>query len=223
MNKYTPTGYSEEIRIKRHAVSADESFQEACRRVAVDIARVEKVESQKLYSEQFEEILSDNLFSCGGRIWYNAGRNRPNLLNCFVVPCASDSREGWGQLMSDFTIISSTGGGVGINFSPIRPNGSPISSNGGVASGPVSLMSIIDKIADVIKGGGGRRAACMFALHYRHPDIMEFLDKKLNLKELPNANTSILIDEDFIQAVKDNAEIQTEFAGKLGIKYNAQT
>lgn len=221
MDKYVPADFAEEIRKLRYASDENETFDGSCERVASEIAKIENKEKKGECEQDFYDILSQNLFSPGGRIWFGAGKNRAGLLNCYVVPTV-DSREGWGQLMANFTAISGTGGGVGMNFSTIRPNGSLISSSGGTASGPVSLMSIIDKIAEVIKGGGGRRAACLFALSYKHPDVFEFLDKKLNLAALTNANVSILIDEDFIEAVRKDEEIQTEFAGKPGMKYSAK-
>ena len=80
----------------------------------------------------------------GGRIWYGSGRAKGQLLNCFVVP-TDDSREGWGQTVKDMLIISGTGGGVGTNYSPIRPRGTAIKGTGGEATGAVSLMEIINQ------------------------------------------------------------------------------
>ena len=81
-----------------------------------------------------------------------------------------DSREGWGKTVSDMLIISGTGGGVGMNFTPIRPRGTSIKGTGGVATGAVSLMEVINQTGEVIKCGGGRRRAFMLFLPYNHGD-----------------------------------------------------
>tara|TARA_R110001592_G_scaffold259879_8_gene524051 strand:- start:4601 stop:6205 length:1605 start_codon:yes stop_codon:yes gene_type:complete len=90
-------------------------------------------------------------------------------------------------------VISGTGGGVGINFSPIRPRGTPIRGTGGQATGAVSLMEVINQTGEVIKAGGGRRTALMQCLRYDHADIMEFLSKKFNRFEMTRDNVSDLL------------------------------
>ena len=114
---------------------------------------------------------------------HGGGRAKGQLLNCFVVPTA-DSREGWAKAVSDMLIISGTGGGVGMNFSPIRPRGTPIRGTGGEATGAVSLMEVINQTGEVIKAGGGRRTALMMCLRYDHADILEFMNRKFNKLDL---------------------------------------
>ena len=135
------------------------------------------------WAERFTEVMSHNRFIPGGRIWYGSGRAKGQLLNCFVVPTA-DSREGWAKAVSDMLIISGTGGGVGMNFSPIRPRGTPIQGTGGEATGAVSLMEVINQTGEVIKAGGGRRTALMMCLRYDHADILEFMNRKFNRLDL---------------------------------------
>lgn len=128
--------------------------------------------------------------------------------NCYVIP-TSDSREGWGKTVSDTIIISGTGGGVGINFSPTRPRGTPIRGTGGIATGAVSEMEMVNSVGNVIKAGGGRRVALMFALSLSHGDVLEFMDKKLDRNELNNANVSVVFDDDpetFFRLVRDDAD-----------------
>jgi ribonucleoside-diphosphate reductase alpha chain len=145
------------------------------------------------------------------------------MLNCFVVkPENFDSREGWAKVIGDVIQISGQGGGVGINFSEIRPRGSEIKGTGGQSSGSVSLMNIVNAAAEEIRGGGSRRAALLMALEYNHPDILEFLNAKLDLKKLNNANISVIINDDFINAVKENKTITTEFGGKNYTTYPAR-
>lgn len=137
--------------------------------------------------------------------------------NCFVVP-THDSREGWGKTTSDVIVISGLMGGVGINVSPIRPRGYDIKGTGGVATGAVSLMQLINGVGDVIVGGGGRRMALMLCLDLDHPDLEEFLKVKLDLNQLNNANISIVIPDDmptdqFVRAVREDGDIALSFNG----------
>lgn len=203
---YQPEGLALQIFQSRHASHETESWTEACERVALHVSNAEQGEARNEWYRKFQAALEDNLFMPGGRIWYGSGRPRGNLLNCFVVP-TSDSREGWGKTVSDTIIISGTGGGVGINFSPTRPRGSKISGTGGTATGAVSEMEMVNSVGDVIKAGGGRRVALMFCLSYNHGDVVEFMDKKLDRDELNNANVSIVFDDDpeqFFRAVRDD-------------------
>ena len=172
---YQPEGFAHTIFTQRYALNNTESWADACERVSNYVAAAENGNRQK-WATRFTEVLQNNLFMPGGRIWYGSGRMKGQLLNCFVVPSV-DSREGWGKTVSDMLIISGTGGGVGINFTPIRPRGTPIRGTGGEATGAVSLMEVINQTGEVIKAGGGRRTALMQCLRYDHADIMEFLNK----------------------------------------------
>lgn len=137
--------------------------------------------------------------------------------NCFVVPTA-DSREGWGTTTHDVIVISGLMGGVGINVSPVRPRGSVIRGTGGVATGAVSLMSLINDVGNVIVGGGGRRMALMLCLDITHPDLEEFLAAKLDLQRLNNANISVVLPpglsgKDFKSLVEEDGDIPLSFNG----------
>jgi ribonucleoside-diphosphate reductase alpha chain len=183
--------FSMRIFKERYALNHDETWEDACRRVARVVAAAENNGKIKECEEVFWNELVNNRFMPGGRIWYGSGRPRGQLLNCFCLP-TSDSREGWGKTVSDSIVVSGMGGGIGINFSPIRPRGSVIRGHSGTATGAVSLMEIINAAGDVIRAGGGRRTALMLCLNHDHPDIPEFLDKKLDLKKLTNANVSVV-------------------------------
>lgn len=214
---YEPKGLALEIFKKRYTLHPEESWGEACIRVANHVAEAENGANVIKYRSEFLDILQQNLFSPGGRIWYGSGRPRGQLLNCFVVGSVEDSREGWGRTVSDMIVITGTGGGAGFNFSPIRPRGTPISGTGGTATGAVSLMEIINSAGEVIKAGGGRRTALMFALNLDHGDLPEFLDKKLDLKQLNNANVSVWFNEspeEFFKKVKKDEQIELKFRGK---------
>lgn len=215
---FEPVGFGKEIFAKRYAIRPDETWPDGCHRVARHVSVAEEGAAAGVWEQAFFEELSENRFMPGGRVWYGSGRAKGQLLNCFVVP-TSDSREGWGKAVSDVIVISGTGGGVGLNFSPIRPRGTPVHGTGGQATGAVSLMEIIDAAGNVLKAGGGRRTALLFALSHNHGDVSEFLDKKLDLKQLTNANVSIAFTdeepEQFFAKVKGDLPHELKFNGRV--------
>ena len=213
---FQPTGFSLQIFQERYAFTPQESFEDACHRVADQMARAELPDKQKAHSDKFFEILSENLFVPGGRIWYNSGRNNPQLLNCFVLNPEKDSREGWGRTASDMITTSMTGGGCGDDFSDVRPRGAKITGQKGEAPGAVELMRLVDACAKPVKNGGQRRVALMFSLDLDHPDIEEFLGAKLAQGELSHANVSVRSKrtKEFIKAIKNDAEWELSWKGK---------
>lgn len=210
--------FAERIYKLRYAFDENESWEAACRRVAAHVSKAEEPNKQTKFEEEFYEELSQGRFMPGGRIWYGAGRNKAQLINCFVLP-SEDSREGWGDLLRNNLIISGTGGGVGINFSPVRPRGTIIAGTGGEATGSVSLMNIVNGVCEEIKAGGGRRSALMFCLNSDHPDILEFLNAKLDLGKINNANISIVFMNEspatFFEKVKADADHHLMWKGKI--------
>lgn len=235
---YQPQGLAETIFNERYASYPGETWGEASKRLANHVAAAESDQDKERVEEEFLEEISTNRFMPGGRIWYGAGRSRSQLLNCFVVPTA-DSREGWGKTISDVIVISGMGGGVGINCSPIRPRGSKINGTGGVATGAVSLMQMINNVGDVIVGGGGRRMALMLDLNITHPDMPEFLDRKLakghkctdclntHGAELTNANVSVILDkrlsaQSLVSKVQNNETFDLVFGNSVSGRVNAK-
>lgn len=221
---FSPEGFALEIFKKRYAAHDNETWEEACERVANHVSNAESGDDRLRYKAEFERVLLDNLFMPGGRIMYGSGRAKGQLLNCFVIP-TEDSREGWGKSVSDSIVISGTGGGVGLNCSPVRPRGLPVAGSGGVATGAVSLMEIINAAGDVIKAGGGRRTALMLCLDVNHGDIEEFLNKKLDLNKLNNANVSVVFNEDpetFFDKVKKDEDFDLVFRSKIVGKVKAR-
>lgn len=215
---YEPTGLARSIFIGRYGIHEQEIFAYggAATRVSYQVASAEVGEAREIYAKAFEEEIAEGRFMPGGRIMYGAGRPKGQLLNCFVVP-TSDSREGWGKTVSDMIVICGTGGGLGVNGSPVRPRGTPIAGSGGVGTGSVSLMEIINSAGEQIKAGGGRRTALMLALNIGHGDIVEFLDAKLDLDRLNNANVSVVFDsdpEDFFASVRAGETFKLTFRGR---------
>lgn len=224
MNYYEPQGLALDIFRKRYAIHENETFAEACDRVAYHIAQAEMGEKISQIRSDFSDVLKRNLFFPGGRIMFGSGRPKGQLLNCFVIP-TSDSREGWGKSTSDMIVISGVGGGLGLNGSPIRPRNSPINGAGGTATGAVSLFHILNAAGDVIKGGGGRRVAMMFALEHDHGDIIEFMDEKLDLNKLNNANVSVVFQKNpevFFDKVRKDEDYDLHHRGKVIGKISAK-
>lgn len=213
---FEPSGLGATINSERYA-HENEEWEDECWRVADAVSRAEENGKQETYKQRFYLQLRRGLFMPGGRIMYGSGRKTQQLLNCFVVPC-HDSIEGWKEVVGNTMIISARSGGVGTNYSPIRPRGYPIGGMGGVATGAVSLMHAVDRVGDIIKDGAGRRTALMMCLDINHPDIEEFMDEKLDQKLLRNANVSVVIPpkistEEFQQLVEEDGEIELEFGG----------
>jgi ribonucleoside-diphosphate reductase alpha chain len=206
LSKYEPTGFALTIFKDRYAIHDNETFDQACLRVAECVAAVECGTKRDEFKSRFYDIMSTNRFSPGGRIWSGAGRAHGHLLNCFVLDI-EDSREGWGEALRSVTIISGTGGGVGLSFAKIRPRGAKIKSTNGRSTGSVSLMRCINAVCNELRSGGNRRSALLFALPYWHPDIPEFLKAKLDENELTNANISVTIDDEFLKLVKNNRDV----------------
>lgn len=225
MDQFRPEGFSKQIFQDRYALTESESWEDACRRVARQMASAETASDKiEKYQDKFYDILVNNMFVPGGRIWYNSGRPNPQLLNCFVLGNDLDSKEGWGQLSYENIVTSMTGGGCGQDFSEIRPRGAPISGHRGTCPGPVEAMRLINAGAKSVRAGGGRRAANMFSLDGTHPDVMEFLDAKLVKGELDMANVSVRFKDTtkFIEAVKADGDWELSWKGQFKKKIRAR-
>lgn len=223
---YQPKGLPEKIFKDRYAIHPEESWENASRRVSNHVASAEDGANREKVAEQFYEEVASNRFMPGGRIWYGSGRPRAQILNCFALR-AGDSRESWGKTISDTLIISGMGGGVGINFSDVRPNGSKVNGTGGVATGPVSLMRMINGVGNELMSGGARRMALMFDLNITHPDMPAFIDEKLDGEKLKNANVSIILDKrvdagTLQRKVKNNDDIELTWGTTHNGKINAK-
>jgi len=215
-NTFEPTDYSLKIFKDRYAFTPEETWQEACLRVSKQMSIAESPDKQKFYQDKFNKILSNNKFVPGGRIWYNSGRNKPQLLNCFVLDPNKDSKEGWGNSAKNMIITSMDGGGCGDDFSDVRPRGATILTQKGECPGPVELMRLIDSCAKPVRAGGQRRVALMFSLDSDHPDINEFLDAKLEKGQLTHANVSVRSKrtKEFIKAVEKDLDWELSWKGK---------
>ena len=203
-----------EVLKKRYFLKDDnrniiETPSELFRRVASCVAKAENNFKSKFNCEDVEEKFYQMMrcleFMPNSPTLMNAGTSLGQLSACFVVP-VEDSMEGIFKALKNMARIHQTGGGTGFSFSSLRPKGDLIASTKGEASGPVSFMSIFDKATGVIVQGGRRRGANMGVLRCDHPDIVEFVEAKIDKKRFVNFNTSIGITDKFMRAVKENKE-----------------
>lgn len=177
------------------------------KRVARAVASVEaKYGDEKVARRvelQFYRAMSCLEFLPNTPTLMNAGTKVGQLSACFVIP-VGDSLSDIFESVKWTAIIHQTGGGTGFNFSHLRPQGDPVKSTGGVASGPVRFMTIFDKTTEVIKQGGKRRGANMGILRVDHPDILEFVVCKSREGFLSNFNISVAVTDEFMEAVRKN-------------------
>ena len=117
-------------------------------------------------------------FIPGGRYLYYAGRKRKFFNNCFLLGTTEDTREQWAKSVHDSTMCLMTGGGIGIDYSVLRPSGAPLGGTGGIASGPIDLMKAINNIGRTVMQGGSRRSAIYASLSCDHDDVLKFLKAK---------------------------------------------
>jgi ribonucleoside-diphosphate reductase alpha chain len=158
-----------------------------------------------LWRQRYYSILSDFRFLPGGRILAGAGTGYDvTLFNCFVMGRIDDSMEGICDSLKEGTLTMQQGGGVGYDFSTLRPAGSLARRVGSMASGPVSFMRVWDSMCATLVSSAYRRGAMMATLRCDHPDIEQFIDAKRDPRELRNFNLSVLVSDDFMQAVQDD-------------------
>ncbi|MCL5666742.1 MAG: adenosylcobalamin-dependent ribonucleoside-diphosphate reductase [Patescibacteria group bacterium] len=174
-------------------------------RVAKHISSAEKTgEKRAEWEEKFKFLMDDWKYTPGGRIYAGSGSSNLSFYNCFVIPNPHDSRNGIFETLRQMAEIMSRGGGVGINVSSLRPRYSYVKGVNGRSSGSVSWASLYSFVTGLIEQGGSRRGALMLILNVWHPDIMDFINAKKEAGKITNANISVGITDDFMQAVKED-------------------
>ncbi len=181
-------------------------------RVAKAIAEAETTEQSRIeWDQNFRWLLADFRFLPGGRILFGAGQSRKStLLNCYVIPVKGDTIEAIFDWCKEAARTYSYGGGVGTDISMLRPRGAPVNNSAVVSTGAVSFMNLFSETTHTI-GQHGRRGALMITLSVDHPDIIDFIKVKRNLAQVRHANISVRITDEFMQAVKNDADFTLRF------------
>jgi ribonucleoside-diphosphate reductase alpha chain len=189
----------------------DKTVEQTWRRVARALAKPEK--DRKLWAERFYEALEGFRFIPAGRILAGAGSGRKvTLFNCFVMGDIPDDMSGIFEHLREAALTMQQGGGIGYDFSSLRPKGAPVRGIGADASGPLSFMDVWDAMCRTIMSAGARRGAMMATLRCDHPDIDDFIAAKSEPGRLRMFNLSVLVTDAFMQAVKEDAAWELEFA-----------
>jgi ribonucleoside-diphosphate reductase alpha chain len=166
------------------------------------------------WRSEFNWLLGDGFsrFIPGGRIISALGSgNNVTCMNCYVIPCPEDSREGIFTRLQEMAELHCKGGGVGCNMSTLRPKHAYVRGVDGRSSGSVSWMELYSFVTGLIIQGGSRRGATMLMLADWHPDVQEFISFKRDMKRCNNANVSVIISDRFMKAVQDDLSWQLRF------------
>lgn len=184
------------------------------RRVAKSLAANEV--DKEYWEEEFYSVLESFQFIPAGRINAGAGTDRNvTLFNCFVMGTIPDSLVGIMDALKDAAVTMQAGGGIGYDFSTLRPQDAPVKGVAATASGPLTFMDVWDSMCRTIMSAGVRRGAMMATMRVDHPDIFKFIDAKRDPNRLRMFNLSVLATDEFMQAVKDNAQFDLRFGGKV--------
>ena len=184
----------------------DATIEDTWQRIANALSDQE-TSDKKFWQQQFYKAMSGFTFLPGGRIQAGCGtHHKVTLFNCFVMGTIEDSMDGIFNALKEGALTMQQGGGVGYDFSTLRPEGMPANVTGRVASGPVSFMHTWDAMCKTVLSSGNRRGAMMATLRCDHPDIELFIDAKKDKTSLRNFNLSVLVTDAFMEAVKQKKE-----------------
>ncbi|MFD1158233.1 adenosylcobalamin-dependent ribonucleoside-diphosphate reductase [Roseovarius aestuarii] len=202
--RYTPS----------NGADGDQSVEDSWRRIARALAAVE--EAPELWEDRFYAALEDFKFLPAGRITSGAGTGRAvTLFNCFVMGTIPDDMSGIFDGLREAALTMQQGGGIGYDFSTIRPKGAEVKGVGADASGPLSFMDVWDAMCRTIMSAGSRRGAMMATMRCDHPDIEEFISAKADAARLRMFNLSVLVTDAFMEAVKADGPWELTFDGKV--------
>ncbi len=179
---YFKNSFAENIFKAKYSQGVNDDWGQLCERVVEDVCGTRWGKDKPLMSqddrEQLVEYMKDFKFVAGGRYLWYAGRGHSYFNNCFLLRAEHDTREEWADLTQRAVSCLMTGGGIGIDYSILRPEGKPLSRTGGLSSGPIPLMQMINEVGRGVMQGGSRRSAIYASLNWLHEDIPTFLKAK---------------------------------------------
>jgi ribonucleoside-diphosphate reductase alpha chain len=221
-----PQAISAEVLREKYAKGDEQSVGDVYRRVALGLAEAELPEQRTVWAERFAQALEQG-FIPAGRIQSAAGTGlAATLINCFVQPVGDsitqleDGHPGIYTALAEAAETMRRGGGVGYDFSRIRPRGAWVGATQSSASGPVSYMRVFDRSCETVESAGARRGAQMGALRCDHPDVEEFIHAK-DRGDLKNFNVSVGVTDAFMQAVRDDGEVELVHRAEPGAAQKA--
>ena len=213
LSNLTAQPISAEVLIEKYSKGDETTIEEVNQRVARALAQAELPEQRALWEQRFAQALAEG-FVPAGRIQSAAGTAlSATLINCFVQPVGdsiAQIEDGYPGIYTALTEAAETmrrGGGVGYDFSRIRPRGAWVGSTQSSASGPVSYMRVFDRSCETVESAGARRGAQMGVLRCDHPDIEEFIHAK-DKGDLKNFNISVGVTDTFMKAVQADGEVE---------------
>ena len=192
----------------------DKTVEDSWHRIAGALASVET--SPETWKPKFFNALSDFKFLPAGRITAGAGTERSvTLFNCFVMGTIPDSMGGIFDMLKEAALTMQQGGGIGYDFTTIRPKGAKVKGVAADASGPLSFMDVWDAMCRTIMSAGSRRGAMMATMRCDHPDILDFITAKRDPARLRMFNVSVLVTDAFMDAVKSDEQWDLLFEGEV--------
>jgi len=188
-----------------HGTPVDQTVEDTWRRIAGALAEPEGLDIER--EDEFYKALEDFQYLPAGRIAAGAGTGRMvTLFNCFVMGTIPDSMDGIFSMLKEAALTMQQGGGIGYDFSPIRPKGALVKKLGADASGPLTFMDCWDAMCRTVMSAGSRRGAMMATMRCDHPDIEDFITAKQDAARLRMFNMSVLVTDDFMKAVRSDAD-----------------
>jgi len=199
---------------KADGTPIDETVEQTWERIAGALAEAEK--DPKAWGPKFYSALEDFKYLPAGRITAGAGTARQvTLFNCFVMGTVPDSMGGIFDMLKEAALTMQQGGGIGYDFSTIRPKGASVLGVAADASGPLSFMDVWDAMCRTIMSAGSRRGAMMATMRCDHPDVEDFITAKSDPARLRMFNMSVLITDPFMEAVKADKPWDLVFKGEV--------
>ena len=185
-------------------------------RIATALSAAEATQVRDKYTEEFYNALADFKFIPAGRITAGAGTDRNvTLFNCFVMGTIPDDLGGIFDMLKEAAQTMQQGGGIGYDFSTLRPKGAEVKGVAADASGPLTFMDVWNSMCKTIMSAGSRRGAMMATMRCDHPDIMDFITAKRDSERLRHFNLSVQCTDQFMDAVLNNKSFDLVFNGKI--------